>query len=83
MAFVKTESYFRNKIENIKKAIISTEKEIARYKAANNRRCQEAHESYLDSCKKELVKTLADFESCITGNHVNGFTCDSFIIDEV
>ena len=62
MAFVKTESYFRNKIENIKKAIIGTEKEIARYKTTNNRRCQEAHESYLKSCKKDLAKARAEFE---------------------
>ena len=62
MAFIKTESYFKNKIENIKRAIVGTEKEIARYKADNNRRCQEAHESYLDSCKKDLIKARADFE---------------------
>ena len=68
MAFVKTESYFKNKIKNIKRAIVGTEKEIAKYKAANNRRCQEAHESYLDSCKKELVKTLADFEKWSNAN---------------
>lgn len=62
MAFVKTESYFKNKIENIKKAIIGTEKEIAKYKAENNRICQEVHESYLESCKKELIKAHAEFE---------------------
>lgn len=62
MAFVKTESYFKNKIENIKKAIIGTEKEIAKCKAENNRRCQEAHEYYLESCKKELIKARAEFE---------------------
>lgn len=62
MTFAKTESYFKNKIENIKRAIIGTEKEIAKYKAANNRRCQEAHESFLESCKKDLAKARAEFE---------------------
>lgn len=33
MAFVKTESYFNNKIENIKKAIIGTEKDLAKARA--------------------------------------------------
>jgi hypothetical protein len=62
MAFVKTESYFRNKIENIKKAIIGTEKDLAKYEVANNRGCREAHESYLESCKKDLAKARAEFE---------------------
>ncbi len=62
MTFAKTESYFKNKIENIKRAIIGTEKEIAKYKAANSRRCQEAHESYLESCKKDLAKARAEFK---------------------
>jgi hypothetical protein len=61
MAFIKTESYWQNKIKNIRRAIAATEKALeAEILGGETRRIQ-AQESYLESCKKELEKTTKQF----------------------
>jgi hypothetical protein len=58
MRFVKTESYWTNKIAQIEKAIIGTRKAI---EAATEDRQLQAQQSYLESITVELNKERAAF----------------------
>jgi hypothetical protein len=63
MAFVKTEKYFLNKIRNIQRAIAANQESLEQHKALNNKKAVEAHEAYINSCKKELKKARSEFEA--------------------